>query len=209
MYKVVLAMVLAMGALPALAVESSNKSAMERVVNLPQDAGKLYLTIAGSEKDAKFQAIKSWFSKNSELVAIRNGTHFNALTTESAMFRTRYAKHMPVTPIVRLQAPEGHTLYEAFGNDIPTSTSALANALSGTSAGCPWRHRRCEPEPDEAAPQEDEQPIVAPEPAKPEPQGVHILTLLAVVAAAFAVGGAIGGVQYIKRLAKPSKSAKK
>jgi hypothetical protein len=201
MKRFVLALAMACIALPALAVEPT----MERVVNLPQDANKPYLTIAGKSTDAKYVQVASWFKSNDALVSIKNESHFNALTTESVMFKARYAKTMPVTPIVRLQSPDGVVVFEAKGSEIPANASGLASAIAVKTEGCPWRRRRCEPEQEEAAPQEEAQPIVAPEPAKPEPAGVHIGVLLAVIGVSLAVGAGIGAIQYFKRVTHPRK----
>jgi hypothetical protein len=217
MLKLIMAVAMAVIALPALAVQPgpgivSPVSTMERIsnANLPQDGDKLFLTIAGNANDATFKRLLAGFKNDSALVEIKNETHFNALTTDSAMFKARYAKSMPKTPIVRLQAPDGTVIYEAIGNDIPTSGLVLADDLNAkasgcdSAAGCRWRNRRCQPKQEEAAPHEEEQPIVAPEPEpKPEPKPAHAvnhpLILATVVLVSLLIGGAIGAYQYLKR----------
>lgn len=203
----VLALAMAMIALPALAGElkAGDEPTKARVVNLPQDGDKLFLTIAGNPANAKYQQLNAWFKSDANLISIKNETHFNSLATNSVMFKERYAKTTPVTPIVRLQSPDGTPLYEAVGADIPATPAALASAINlKAEAGCPWR-RRCQPQQQEAAPQEEEQPIVAPEPVKHEPEGVHLGVMLTVVGVCLTVGAAIGAVQYFKRVAHPTK----
>lgn len=135
----------------------------ERVVVLPKDADKCYLSVLGTPGDARYAEIQGWF-KSGNLKAIKDQTHFNAIGTDTVMFKDRYAKSTGTTPCVRLQLADGRVAYQVSGNNIPMSAESLYIALNGECQ----RRWRCRPKPDpEPAPTPDIDP--EPQPLEPQP----------------------------------------
>lgn len=94
MFRTLLALVALIAiALPCVASEPAYgvKQAEERIIDLPQDGNKLYVTVIGDSADSKTQKVVGWFSTNPELRNIRAKTHFNVIPTKTELFRERYA----------------------------------------------------------------------------------------------------------------------
>lgn len=174
------------------------KYAEARVINLPQDENKLYLSVIGSPSDATFATIQNWFETVPELKSVKAQTHFNAIETTSEMYHSRYASTIKGTPCVRLQTADGTVVYECAGRNIPMSAQALSNSIN-TECLRRWRRNCCpkpQPEPlPEPEPEPDlNVPAPQPEPAPAFPWGL----LAAVVAGGLLVGNATGVVKKMK-----------
>jgi hypothetical protein len=118
----------------------------ERVVSLPNDQGKWYISVVGDSNDARYNEILGWFDNTPSLSNLRGQVHFCPVTTNTAIYTERYAPNVKALPTVRMQKPDGTVVYEAAGNDIPMTAgglnSALAkavNAIRGLRPVLPWR----------------------------------------------------------------------
>ena len=132
----------------------------EQVVQLPQDAGKSYLTVFGVEGDTRYEQVKGWLKNDPQLTTLKSQTIYNTYSTTSTMFRERYAQGVEATPCVRLQKADGTVIYQASGFGIPMSADGLYN---GMAEGC-RKHRHCQP-----SPQPSPKPPVSPAPVMPTP----------------------------------------
>lgn len=121
------------------------KYTKERVIHLPQDSGKFFVTIFGNPADARFQDIKGWFNDVPELARLKSETHFNTISTTQADFRDRYAKNVATTPMIRVQTAAGGVVYQVSGKSIPMSGQSLSRAIN-TEFLRRWRQRRLERE---------------------------------------------------------------
>lgn len=147
----------------------------ERVVNLPNDSGKWYISVVGSACDARYREVLGWFDTYPGLMEAKNQVHFCPVTSSTAIYKERYAPNVKALPTVRLQKPDGTVVYEASGKNIPMTAAGLNGAMAAavnTAQGIrpvlPWRRdmeRRC-PGP---SPCPTPQPGPQPEP-DPEPQ---------------------------------------
>ncbi len=97
----------------------------EQVFVLPQDEGKLYLTVYGDPSDERYQQVKKWFNENAELKAIRAQTHYAAIDTDSKLFKERYADEVTTPPCIRVVTPNGIELLNMDATAIPLSDKAL------------------------------------------------------------------------------------
>lgn len=148
----------------------------ERVVQLPQDESKTYLTVFGSPRDAEYKQLKSWFSSNPDLSAFRDQTRYNEIETTSALYQGRYKNHVPSGTLVRFQDSEGNVIVDLGDHadtKLPMSAEALAKALNGRapqSAGCIFKHRKEETKADPVS-----QPLNDGPPVSTEPTGVFVI----------------------------------
>ena len=134
----------------------------ERVVKLPEDGSKWYVSVVGS--DARYQEILGWFNTHKKLSDLKAATHFCPITPASPLYKERYAPNCKVLPTVRVQDSKGVVVYEAAGNQIPMSPGGLYAAIASASEGhkwLPWRRRQSQPLPQ---PNPDPNPDPAPEP---------------------------------------------
>ena len=166
-------------AAPCLADTVNGVLAEERVVNLPQDQGKWYVSVVGNATDTRYNEIVGWFDTNASLKKLKNQVHFCPVTTDTAIYQARYATNVKGLPTVRMQKPDGTVVYEAAGKNLPMTAAGLNGALAGavnTAQGIrpvlPWRRemeRRC-PGP---GPCPNPQPNPSPQPQPdPEPQPI-------------------------------------
>lgn len=100
----------------------------DRVYNLPKDQGKLFLTVVGKPGEAKFEELKDWFKTNKRLKGIAVQVHFNAYANTDAIAKDRFPNAKSF-PFIRLQNAKAQRLFEVFGQDVPMSPDALANAI--------------------------------------------------------------------------------
>ena len=61
---------------PCLADTVNGVLAEERVVNLPQDQGKWYVSVVGNATDARYNEIVGWFDTNASLKKLKDQVHF-------------------------------------------------------------------------------------------------------------------------------------
>jgi hypothetical protein len=162
---------------PCLADTVNGVLVEERVVNLPQDQGKWYVSVVGNATDARYREIVGWFDAHASLKKLKNQVHFCQVTSDTAIYQARYAGNVKGLPTIRMQKPDGTVVYEAAGKNIPLTAGGLNGAIAGavnTASGLrpvlPWRRemeRRC-PGP---CPNPNPQPNPQPQP-DPEPQPI-------------------------------------
>lgn len=171
------------------------KYVQERVVALPQDQFKPFLTVFGSKSDARFTNLVKSFDENATLKAIKDQTHFNAITHESVNWRDKYSKENPKSLVVKLQGinPDysASDVVVLVDNQIPMSADALAKLLNreASSADC-FRRRHnnnnVAPTPDTDPEPQPLSPPITPAPVKPVNQGPVWLSILVCIIAASA-----------------------
>jgi hypothetical protein len=155
-------------------------------VELPADQGKWYLTTFGTSPE-----INCWFDNHDQLSRLKSQTHFATIQPTSAVYRARYQSTTP-TPCIRLQAPDGTTVYQATGQQIPLSADALANGIN--------KHiRRFCPDGNCPLPKPEDPPAqpldhTGPPDAKP-PDGPTIGILTALILAGL-TAGAVAGITH-------------
>jgi hypothetical protein len=88
---VLCALALFAAVVPCFADTANGVLAEERVVNLPQDQGKWYVSVVGSTTDARYNEILGWFESNQSLKKVKNQVHFCPVTTATAIYKERYA----------------------------------------------------------------------------------------------------------------------
>ena len=151
--------------------------AKEHVVNLPQDQGKWHISVVNDKGDNR---ILDWFDANSKMKSLKTSVHFHSVTTDSVVYKERYATNegdakITALPCVRVQNPEGVIVYQACGNQIPMTAEGLYAAISeavnyaANGAGdrkeiLPWRRNHSNPTP---KPEPEPAPEPAPEPIVP------------------------------------------
>jgi len=116
----------------------------ERVIDLPQDSGKWYVTVYGEPGHESLSVITGWFRDHEGLAKLKRDTHFNTYTSNQAIFKSRYAKGTPTLPAIRVQDAGGATVFLAAGNEIPMTPEALHNAIAiavneASAPLLPWR----------------------------------------------------------------------
>jgi hypothetical protein len=206
---------------PCLGDTVNGVLAEERVVNLPQDQGKWYISVVGNATDPRYNEIVGWFDNNAGLKKLRNQVHFCPVTSDTAIYQSRYAANVKGLPTVRMQKPDGIVVYEAAGKNIPMTAAGLNGALAGAVSNAqglrpvlPWRRemeRRCpgpcpnpqpnpQPQPDpEPQPIDDGGPPILDDPPVESTLPWGLLPLLCV--AGLAVGIACGyGKQLYRKL---------
>lgn len=199
------------------------KHAQERVITLPQDQGKWYVSLFGDPTDLQYQRLQKWFQSHSGLTHLRGQVHYNEYSSKSTRYQ-RYAKSMPGLPCVRVQNSKGVVTSEFWSKYIPLTGEALFNGIKGDLRdGTSWgmtgqRNRlRCRPKPTPPAPLEpptppvepiDNPPNLEPEP-EPESEKSGFPWLLALTAAI--IGGGVGVGQGFKgeHLDSPARSVPK
>ena len=190
-------------AVPCFADTVNGVLAEDRIVSLPQDQGKWYVSVVGNATDSRYNEIVGWFDTNASLKKLKNQVHFCPVTSDTAIYQVRYASNVKALPTVRMQKPDGTVVYEAAARSIPMTAAGLNGALAGAvnvAQGIrpvlPWRRdmeRRCpspspnpqpQPQPDpEPQPLDDNgPPNVEPEPqADLPPWGVALICLAALL----------------------------
>lgn len=123
-------------ATPCVAQPANGVIAQERIVSLPQDSGKWYVSVVGDPQDARYREVLNWFESGS-LLNLRNSVHFNAVTSDSAIFAERYAANTPSLPMVRLQNSQGVVYSQVCSSDIPMTAQSLNSLISQDVASGP------------------------------------------------------------------------
>jgi len=121
---------------PCVAQPANGVIANERVINLPQDGNKWFVSVVGDANDPRYREVLNWFDSGS-LLNLKNSVHFNAVTSDSAIFSERYAANTPVLPMVRLQNAQGVVYAEICGDDIPMTAQSLNSQIAQDAAGGP------------------------------------------------------------------------
>ena len=120
----------------------------ERIINLPNDQAKWYVSVVGSSSDVNYQKVIGWFNTNAKLKKLKDQVHFCQVTKGTAIYTERYAHNVYGLPTIRVQKANGETVYEAYGDNIPMSADGLNNAIA--EKVLPWRKNmedRCRPGP--------------------------------------------------------------
>jgi len=138
---------------PCLADTVNGVLAEERIVNLPNDQGKWYVSVVGNAADPRYNEIVGWFDTNASLKKLKDQVHFCPVTSDTAIYQARYACNVTGLPTVRMQKADGTVVYEAAGKNLPMTAAGLNGALAGavsTAQGIrpvlPWRRdmeRQC------------------------------------------------------------------
>jgi hypothetical protein len=167
-----------------------------RIVEMPQDQNKPYLTVIGDSNDQHVKMVLNWFNTNPDLIAIKSQTHFVVMPTNgdskpAKFYRDRYSKTVDATPCIRFQQADGTMIVELKASDIPATPEALVNALNRPATECFGRRRQdnCGPTPN-PAPDNDPSPQPLDRraaPPKPAPQFPWLLLVLLT-----AVGAGVG-----------------
>jgi len=162
-------------AAPGFADTVNGVLAEERVVRLPNDSAKWYVSVVGDANDPRYNEIVGWFNTNPSLKKLRDQVHFCPVTSDTGIYKERYAGNVKGLPTVRVQTPDGTVIYEAAGKNIPLTAGGLNGAIASAVSNAqglrpilPWRRemeRRC-PGP---CPTPNPQPSPQPD---PEPQPI-------------------------------------
>ncbi len=110
-----------------------------RILNLPQDEGKWFVSVVGDPSDQQYVNLLAWFDRNLALSELKAGVHFHGISTKSVAFRSRYAKNVNEFPTIRVQKPDGFVIYEAAGDSIPSSAEGLSYEIAGASNMAGWQ----------------------------------------------------------------------
>jgi hypothetical protein len=182
MYRFVLCMCLALALLagfvaPAIATQGTVNGVLvqERVVNLPQDQSKWYVSVVGAAGESRYQEVLQWFDTNANLKHLKDQVHFNPVPSDSLIYRERYAPNVKGLPTVRVQNHQGVVIYEAAANAIPMTADGLYGAIAndvqvaqGIRPVLPWR-REMERRNNTPCPCPTPQPDPEPQPIAPIP----------------------------------------
>ena len=167
---------------PGFADATYGVLAEERVINLPADQGKWYVSVVGDATNVQYQTIVQWFDTNAHLKNLKNRVHFCPVTIGLAVYQERYASNVKGLPTVRFQQPNGVVIYEAAGNNLPFTAEGLYGAMADSINKMqirpillPWRRNHgcpgpCPgPQPDPLDPIDPLDPY---DPVDPEPQPI-------------------------------------
>jgi len=77
--------------------------AEERVIQLPNDQAKWYISVVGNANDANYLRLLVWFDNNASLKTLKSKVHFCPVTTGHLMYQERYAPNVKGLPTVRVQ----------------------------------------------------------------------------------------------------------
>ncbi len=151
--------------------------AEERIINLPNDQGKWYISVVGDTRNAQYQTILKWFRQDPALRKLKSQVRFCPVTLNSTIFKTRYATNVGGLPTVRLQNSQGVVIYEAAGKNLPFTAKGFYGAMANSVLKAqgrpilPWRRNRVGPGPAGPCPQPN--PVPAPyEVPDPVPQPI-------------------------------------
>ena len=123
----------------------------ERIIKLPQDQNKWYISVVGEGKE--YKEILGWFNEG-QLKTLKDQVHFIPVTPNTPIYKERYEKNTdgkPIAlPMVRVQDADGLVVFEKSGNALPMSGNALYNAIATDVNGAeqhPYRDRNAKPNP--------------------------------------------------------------
>jgi len=199
-----------------LATPMGGVIANERIVRLPEDGTKFYISIIGDKADARYTEVLGWFENVPKLKALKGQVHFIPVTTDTAIYTERYEKSLKSVPSVRVQSNDGTVLYEACGNKLPMSGESLYNAIAtGVNGGeewLPWRRKNHQPDPIVPTPVVTPDTDPAPQPLDDgeipvfEPVDNLPVALIAGCVVALIVGLVAGQIEKSKKIRKIGKS---
>ena len=117
--------------LPCFADTVNGVLAEERVVNLPQDQDKWYISVVGDANDARYNEVLGWFDSNPSLAKLKNQVHVLSRGERHADLQGAVCRNVKGLPTVRMQKPDGTVVYEAAGKNLPMTAAGLNGALAG------------------------------------------------------------------------------
>ena len=126
-----LALAAAVSASPCRADAVNGVLAEERIVNLPQDSEKWYISVVGDESDARYEEVLGWFDANPKLAKLKNQVMFCPVTLDMPLYAERYKSNIKGLPTVRMQQADGTVVYEAAGKNLPVTAGALQQRVGG------------------------------------------------------------------------------
>lgn len=109
---------------PETQISQPDAQVAERVLTLPQDENKMYLSVftGGENYEVLFDV--------GPVAEFKTQTHFNVYPTNEKMFQDRFASYVGTqTPSVLLTDAKGKVLYCARYPDIPGTAGELADEL--------------------------------------------------------------------------------
>jgi hypothetical protein len=158
-------------AVPCPAATGEQSQVQERIVDLPQDQDKWYVSVVGDSTSGRYREVLGWFDSNAGLKKLKNQVHFCPVTTNTSIYKNRYASNTSSLPMVRVQRGNGEVIFEVMGVYIPSKADDLyglvakaVNEAQSIRPVLPWRRemeKRLQPQP---APKPDSKPQPDPEP---------------------------------------------
>ncbi len=141
----------------------------ERIVNLPEDSGKYWLTLflpknpIGNDETS---ILLSWFETHSGLNHIASNTRNWTLDEQNPYYKSKYGHREDLSPdkfpILTLQMPDGKICYKVSSGNFPKSANQLYEEIAESIERC---FPRPKPKPDiKPVPKPQPQPIVNPLP---------------------------------------------
>lgn len=115
----------------------------DRVIDLPQDQNRWYVTVIGDPANTQFQQVTEWFETHPELRKLTQATHFSVMSTRSA---TPYGwRHLACAACLHLP-PIRWTLRpeirdETKASKFPPFCSEACSGSDRVGGGhdpCPW-----------------------------------------------------------------------
>ena len=152
------------------AIPMNGVNSQERIIKLPEDGSKFYISVVGNSADPRYVEVLGWFDSG-KLKTLRDSVHFIPVTIDMPVYAERYRKSIKGLPTVRVQDATGVVLFEESGTKLPMSGdglySAIANAVSPPEAWLPWRRKH------DTQPQPQPTPTPTPTPnPDPTPQPI-------------------------------------
>jgi hypothetical protein len=96
----------------------------ERIVDLPQDADKWFVSVVGAPGNKQYSQLIQWFDNNEKLYKLRAQVHFWNVPFGSKAFE-RYRDNVTDLPLIRVQQSDGYVVFEARGEEIPSTSDQL------------------------------------------------------------------------------------
>jgi len=189
-------------------VSANGVIAEARVINLPVDQAKWYVSVVGDTKNARYQEILGWFSTNKNLVTLKNQVHYCPVKSSDSIYGARYAKNVKSLPTVRVQTSDGTVVYEAAGRSIPMSAEGLNGAIANSIRPIlPWRRNHVHPKPcPNPGPDIDINVDPDPQPlddeGAPAPDGTNGPATALAIALSILLGAGVGGAKQWKKTYK-------
>jgi hypothetical protein len=144
MKQLLLILLVVLSLMPSLSL-----AAEEKVINLPSDAGKWYISVIGEANDAQYKALLSAFDSTDQMQRLKSQVHFLPVTTDTAVYSERYQKNqgkftINSLPCVRVQTDKGVVVYQANKPNPDTLYQEIAAAVEKEASRfilLPWRRR--------------------------------------------------------------------
>ncbi len=175
----------------------------DRLMKLPQDGNKLYVTVFGNPDNATTQKLVAWFNEVPELKDIKRQVWFNKVSPTEKDFSKTYST-VKKMPCVIVTTPRGARLYDSSVQGIPMSGVALAKSINSECLRR-WRNHE-ESNPDKAPPDDDadgdpsvdegdHSPVIDQEPAPDSTAFVAVAVAIGLLGICFVIGICIGFVK--------------